>query len=155
MDGPGDSHTKRSKSEKQIPWYHLCGTELSHSVVSDFLWPHEPQHARLPCPSSTPRVYSNSCPLSWWYCPTISSSVVPFSSCPQSFPASFQKSQLFASGREMQIKTTMRYSFIVVRMSIIKNDKLWRGCGEKGIFQHCWWECKLVQPLYRTEWRIL
>ena len=64
------------------------------------LWPHWLQHARLPCLSSTPGVYSNSCPLSWACHPTISSSVVPFSSCPQSFPASgsFPMSQLFASG---------------------------------------------------------
>ena len=70
------------------------------SVASDSLWPHEPQHARPPCPSPTPRVYSNSCPLSQWCHPTISSSVVPFSSCLQSFPASgsFQMSQLFTSG---------------------------------------------------------
>ena len=52
------------------------------------LWPHELQHARPPCPSPTPRVYPNSCPLSWWCHPTISSSVIPFSSCTQSFPAS-------------------------------------------------------------------
>ena len=68
--------------------------------MSDFLQPHGPQHSRLPCPSPTPRVYSNSCPLSRWCHPTISSSVIPFSSCPQSFRASgsFQMSQLFASG---------------------------------------------------------
>ena len=73
--------------------------QFSHSAVSNYLWPHEPQHARPPCPSPTPRVHPNSCPLSWWWHPTISSSVVPFS-CPQSFPASgsFQMSQLFASG---------------------------------------------------------
>ena len=67
--------------------------------MSYSLWPHEPQHARPPCPSPTPGVYPNTCPLSWWYHPTISSSVVPFCSCPQSFPASgsFQMSQLFAS----------------------------------------------------------
>ena len=67
--------------------------------MSDSLQSHEPQHARPPCPSPTPRVYPNSCPLSWWCHPTISSSVVPFS-CPQSFPASgsFQMSQLFTSG---------------------------------------------------------
>ena len=71
-----------------------------HSVVSDSLQPHEPQHARPCCPSPTPRVYPNSCPLSWWSHPTISSSVIPFSSCPQSFPASgsFQMNQLCASG---------------------------------------------------------
>ena len=62
--------------------------------------PHEPQHTRPPCPSPTPRVYPNPCPLSQWCHPTISSSVVPFSSCPQSFPASgsFPMSQFFASG---------------------------------------------------------
>ena len=72
---------------------------FSHSVRSDSLWPHELQHARPPCPSPTPRACSNSCPLSRWCHPTISSSVVPFS-CLQSFPASgsFPMSQLFASG---------------------------------------------------------
>ena len=68
--------------------------------MSDSLWPHESQHTRPPFPSPIPRVYSNSCPLSRWCHPTISSSVIPFSSCPQSFPASgsFQMSQLFTSG---------------------------------------------------------
>ena len=70
------------------------------SVVSDSLRHHEPQHARPPCPSPTPGVHSDSCPLSQWCHPSISPSVIPFSSCPQSFPASgsFQISQLFASG---------------------------------------------------------
>ena len=70
------------------------------SVVSDSLRPHGLQHVRLPCSSPTPRAYSNSCPLSQWCHPTISSSVVPFSSCFHSFPVSgsFQMSQLFASG---------------------------------------------------------
>ena len=73
--------------------------EFSHSVVSDSLRPHEPQHARLPCPPPTPGVHPSSCPLSRWCHPTISSSVVPFS-CPQSLPASrsFQMSRLFTSG---------------------------------------------------------
>ena len=62
--------------------------QFSHSVVSDSLWPHGLQHGRPPCPSPTPRVYSNSCPLSRWCHPTISSSVIPFSSLPQSFPVS-------------------------------------------------------------------
>ena len=65
-----------------------CSVQFSHSVVSDCLQPHEPQHARPPCPSPAPRVYPNLRPLSQWCYPTISSSVVPFSSCSQSFPAS-------------------------------------------------------------------
>ena len=67
--------------------------------MSNSLWPHGLQHARLPCPLPSPRVSSNSCPMSWWRHPTISSSVAPFSSCPQSFLASgsFPMSQLFAS----------------------------------------------------------
>ena len=74
--------------------------QFSHSVVSEPLQPHGLQYARLPCPSPTPRACSNSCPLSWWCHPTISSSVVPSSSCFQSFPASgsFPMSQFFASG---------------------------------------------------------
>ena len=78
----------------------ISSIRFSHSVMSNSLWPHEPQHARSPCPSPTPGVYPNSRPLSRWCHPTISSSVVPFSSCPQSFPASgsFQMSQLSASG---------------------------------------------------------
>ena len=78
----------------------LCSVQFSRSVLSDFLRPHEPQHASPPCPLPTPRVYPNSCPLSRWCHPNISSSVVPFSSYPQSFPASgsFQMSQLFTSG---------------------------------------------------------
>ena len=73
---------------------------FSCSVVSDSLWPHGLQHTRLPCPSLFPGVFSNSCPLSWWCYSTISSSVTPFSFCPQSFPASgsFPTSQLFTSG---------------------------------------------------------
>ena len=73
---------------------------FSGSVVSDSLWPHGLQHNRPPCPSPTPRVHSNSCPLSQWCHPIISYSVVPFPFCLQSFPAtgSFPMSQLFASG---------------------------------------------------------
>ena len=86
--------------------FHPCGfytfsaVQCSRSVVSDSLWPHGPQHTRPPCPSPTPRVYSNSCLLSQWCHPTISPSVVSFSSRLQSFPASgsFQMSQFFTSG---------------------------------------------------------
>ena len=89
-------------------WYLFMTTtnassvQFSHSVVSNSLQPHESQHSRPPCPSPTPRVHSNSCPLSRWCHPTISSSVIPFSSYLQSFPASrsFQVSQFFASGSQ-------------------------------------------------------
>ena len=78
----------------------ISSAQFSRSVMSDSLRPHEPQHARPPCPPPTPGVHPNSCPLSQWCHPTISSSVVPFSSCLQSFPTSgsFQMSQLFTSG---------------------------------------------------------
>ena len=79
---------------------HLPSVQFSRSVVSDSLWPHESQHTRPPCPSPTPRVYSNSCPSSPWCHPAISSSVVPSSSCLQSLPASgsFQMIQLLVWG---------------------------------------------------------
>ena len=79
---------------------HRTTVQFSCSVISDSLWPQGLQHARLPCPSPAPGAYPNSYPLHWWCHPTISSSVVPFSSCLQSFPASgsFPVSQFFSSG---------------------------------------------------------
>ena len=89
------------KMEKlyQFSSVQFSSVQFSCSVMSDSLRPHEPQHARPPCPSPTPRVHPNPCPLSWWCHPTISS-FVPFSSCLQSFPASgsFPMSQLFTLG---------------------------------------------------------
>ena len=79
----------------------LCNSvQFSHSVMSDSLRPHKSQHTKPPCPSPTPGVYPNSCPSSQWCYPAISSSVVPFSSCPQTLPASgsFPMSQLFTWG---------------------------------------------------------
>ena len=86
--------------QRSLAGYSLffSSVQFSRSFVSDSLWPHESQHARPPCPPPSPGVHSNSCALSWWCHPAISSSVVPFSSCPQALPASgsFPMSQLFA-----------------------------------------------------------
>ena len=83
-------------------------SQFSRSVMSHSLWPRGLQHARPPCPSPTPGVYSNSCPSSWWCHATISSFVIPFPSCLQSFLASgsFQMSQLFASGGQSIVTRT-------------------------------------------------
>ena len=98
--GPNTAGRSREGMESVNEIYYLGGhsVQFSHSVMSDSLRPHEPQHTRPPCPSPSPEVHSNSCPLSRWCHPTISSSVVPFF-CPQYFPASgsFPMSQFFAS----------------------------------------------------------
>ena len=88
------------KVQEKIVRIISSSVQFSHSVMSESLRPHELQHARPPCPSPTPRVYSNSCPSSRWCHPTISSSVVPFSFCPQSLPASgsFPMSQILSWG---------------------------------------------------------
>ena len=94
------SHANRELRIKPEPPTHSYSVQFSRSVVSDSLQPHELQHARPPCPSPTPGVYSNSCPSSPWCHPAISSSVIFFSSCPQSLLASgsFPLNQLFAWG---------------------------------------------------------
>ena len=83
-------------------WFdtHIYSVQFSRSVVSDSLWPHESQHTRPPCPSPTPGIHSDSRPWSQWCHPAVSSSIVPFSSCPQSLPTSesFPMSQLFKWG---------------------------------------------------------
>ena len=93
-------YLEREGREKHYIIFVVVSHSLSHSVLSDSLWPHEPQQARPPCPSPTPRVNSNSSPSSRWCHPTVSSSVITFSFCLQSFPApgSFPMSQLFTSG---------------------------------------------------------
>ena len=99
----------------------FISVQFSRSVVSDSLQPHESQHARPPCPSPTPGVYPNSCASSRWYHPAVSSSVVPFSSCPQSLPASgtFPMSQLFAWGGQGKANgNNKRYDLTPARMAI-------------------------------------
>ena len=122
-----------AKSWTRLKWFSIVqsvqfsSVQFSHSVMSDSLWPHEPQHARPPCPSQTPEVYLNSCPSSWWGHPTISSSVVPFSSCPKSLPASgsFPMSKHFASGGQ---STGVSVSASVLQM----NTKAWSPLGWTG-----------------------
>ena len=98
----------------------FSSVQFSHSVVSDSLRPHEPQHRRPFCPSAIPGVHPKPCPLSRWCHPTISSSVIPFSSCPQSFPASgsFQMSQLLTSGGQ-SIRVSASTSVLPVNTGLI------------------------------------
>ena len=128
--------------------------------MSNSLWPHEPQHTRPPCPLPTAGVYPNPCPLSRWCHPPISSSVVPFSSCPQSFPASgsFQASQLFVSGGQrigvsasasvLPMNThsgliSFRMDWLgllevqgTVKSDYVDHNKLWKILKEMGIPDH-------------------
>ena len=105
----------------------FSSVQISRSVLSDSLLPHESQHARPPCPSPTPGVHPNSCPLSWWCHPAISSTVVPFSSCPQSLPASesFPMSQLFAWGSQ-STRVSALASFLP------KSTQVWSSLGWTG-----------------------
>ena len=111
----------------ELDYKECCSIQFSHSVVSDSLQPQGLQHTRPPCPSSTPGAYSNSCPLSQWCHPTISSSVIPFSSCLQSFPApgSSPMSQFFASGGQ---STGVSASTLVLPM----NTQDWSPLGWTG-----------------------
>jgi len=122
-----------------------CTLQFSHSVVSNSLQPHESQHARPPCPSPTPEVHSNSRPSSRWCHPAISSSVVPFSSCPQSLPASgsFPVSPLFTWGGQsirasasasVPPMNTLRWRLISFRMDWL--DLLAVQGTLKSLLQH-------------------
>ena len=107
--------------------YQFSSVQFSRSVGSDSLWPHESQHARSPCPSPTPRVHSDSRPSSQWCHPAISSSVIPFSSCPQSLPASgsFPMSQLFAwGGRSIGVSASTSF--------LPRNTQGWSLLGRTG-----------------------
>ena len=118
----------------------FSSVQFSHSVMSDSLWPHESQHARPPCPSPTPGVYSNPCPPSWWCHPTISSSVIPFSSCPQSLPASglFPISQLCTWGGQ---NTGVSVSASVLPM----NTQDWYPLGWTGWIS---WQSKWLSRVF-------
>ena len=122
---------------QNIKFYVFSSVQFSPSVVSNSLQPHELQHARPPCPSPSPGVYSNSCPSSQWCHPAISSSVVPFSSCPQSLPTSgsFPMSQLFTWGG--QRSTGVSASVSVLPMNIQDWSPLgwtgWISLQSKGL----------------------
>ena len=112
---------------EKVLTYMFSSAQFSHSVITDSLGPHEPQHARPPCPSPTPRVHQNPCPLSRWCHPTILSSVIPFSSRLQSFPACgfFPGSHYFASGGQ---STRVSASTSVLPM----NTQEWSPLGWTG-----------------------
>ena len=114
--------------------------QFSHSVMCDSLWPHGLQHARLPCPPSTPRACSNSCPSCWWCHPAILSSVVPFSSCLQSFPASgsFPMNQFFESGGQ-SIGVWVSASFLPM------NIQDWFPLGLTGLIS---WQSKGLSRVF-------
>ena len=104
-------------------FHQFRSVQFSHSVTFGSLQPHGLQHTRLSCPLPTPGVYSNSCPLSRWWCPTISSSVIPFSSCLLSFLASgsFPRSQFFTSGGqslELQLKLHTILIILLLRVKL-------------------------------------
>ena len=128
-----------------------CGlVQFSHSVVSDSLWPHESQHARPPCPSPIPRVHPNPRPSSQWCHPTISSSVMPFTSCPQSFPASgsFQMSQLFASGKQSFGVSASKTSVLPVNTQD-RSPLGWTG----WISLHKYLNFKIHHPCIYANWK--
>ena len=109
----------------------ISSVHFSHSVMSDSLWPHSLQHSRLPCPSPTPGAHSKSCQLSRWCHPTISSSVVPFSSCLQSFPSSgsFLRSQFFASDvRSTRVSASAQSFQWIFRTDFLQDRLVWSPC---------------------------
>ena len=105
---------------------NMASVQFSPSVMSDSLQPHESQHTRPPCPSPIPGVHPNSCPSSRWFHPAISSSVIPFSSCPQSLPASesFPMSQLFAwGGQSTGVSASMGIKIILRLKEKVEESK--------------------------------
>ena len=121
---------------------YFSSVQFSRTVVSDSLQHHESQHAGPPCPSPTPRVYPNPCPSSWWCHPAISSSVIPFSSCPQSFPAlgSFPLSQLFTWGGHSDQKDHNNLDYLLATSKQVHTDISKQGHRVSGL-------CLFFHPL--------
>ena len=118
----------------------VSSVQFSHSVVSNSLWPHELQHGRPPCPPPAPGVHSNSWPSSRWCHPAISSSVLPFSSCPQSLPASesFPMSQLFTWGRQSTGVLALAHSFQrTPRTDLLYNGLVGSPCSPRYSQESC------------------
>ena len=114
----------------------FSSVQFSGSVVSDSLRPHWLQHTRLPCPSPTLRVHSNSCPSSWWCHPTISSSIIPFSFCLQSFPASgsFQMSQFLTSnGQSIRVSASASVLPMNIQDCFPLGWTVWSSLQSKGL----------------------
>ena len=114
----------------------FSSVQFSGSVVSDSLRPHWLQHTRLPCPSPTLRVHSNSCPSSWWCHPTISSSIIPFSFCLQSFPASgsFQMSQFLTSnGQSIRVSASASVLAMNIQDCFPLGWTVWSSLQSKGL----------------------
>ena len=142
-DSPGGAHgnspqyscREKSPGQRSLEW-----TQFSSVTQSDSLWPHGLQHTRPPCPSPTPGAYSNSCPWSQWCHPTISSSVILFSSHLQSFPlsGSFPTTQFFASGGQniegSQLQGWTRLKRLSTHWSNVFQRIVWSHKGEC-----CWW----------------
>ena len=114
--------------------FYVWSVQFSHLVMSDSLRPHELQHARPPCPSPTPGIHSDSCPSNQWCHPAISSSVIPFSSCPQSLPASesFPVSQLFAwSGQGTRVSALASSFQRNPRADLLQNRLIGSPCSPR------------------------
>ena len=140
----------------------IHSVQFSPSVVSDSFRPHELQHSRPPCPSPTPGVHSNSCPSSRWCHPAISSSVIPFSSCPQSLPASeyFPMSQFFAWGgqsigvtasdhwKSKRVPGKHLFLLYAKAFDCVDHNKLWKILKEMGIADHLTY---LLRNLYADQ----
>ena len=128
-------------------WLWDRGFVVQSLMMSHSLWPHGLQHARLPCPSLSPGAYSNSCPLSQWCHPTISSSVVPFSSCLQSFPASgsFPVSWLFTSGGQSIGASASNECSGLISSRIDWFDLLAVQGTLKSLLQHHSWKAPILQ----------
>ena len=134
-----------------LNWDSFESEIVVHSVMSDSLWPRGLQHARLPCPPPSPGACSNSCPLSWWCHPAISSSAVPFFSCLQSFPASksFPVSQFFTSGGQ-SIGASVSASVLQNEYSVLISIRIdWFGLlAVQGTSKE-----SSLAPQFKREWR--